>query len=416
MLGKLGHGSTASVFRAHDPFRNIEVAIKLFDPRVFAAADGELARNGFQVEAALLGKLDHPHVVRVFDVSTGPDDFYVVSEYVPGGTLADYTARGKLMDIESAIDVIYKCVKALQYLHANGVIHRDIKPENIFVGDGTDVKLGDFGAAMVSGLSISQRVEIGSPFYMSPQRLQGDEADVQSDIFSVGVLFYQLITGRRPFDANSIAALAYQMQSVEPAAASSIRHEVPVDVDRILVRAMSPALAARYATWEPFANDLSALFRTRDGRIRHELLVAASGRFEVLRQLSFFVTFTAIELWEVVNQSEFKHVVEGNVLMHENEQGAEFLVLVEGSVRIVKGSKVIDIVQAPSTLGEIAYVLKGNVPRNASVVAIEDGLVLHMSLAGAARLSSNCRSKLERRFLEILALRLIDTSRRLSHN
>ncbi len=103
------------------------------------------------------------------------------------------------MDLEPALDVIFKCLRALQYLHANGVIHRDIKPENVFVGDGTDVKLGDFGAATVAGLTHSQAVMMGSPFYMSPQRLEGAEADMQSDIFALGVLFYQLLTGKRTF-------------------------------------------------------------------------------------------------------------------------------------------------------------------------------------------------------------------------
>ena len=416
VLGNLGRGATACVYRAHDSFRDAEVAIKVFDANAFSGNDGELARNGFFVEASLLGKLDHPHIVRVFDACTGPDDYYIVSEYVPGGTLKDFTAHGRLMDVEPAIDVAFKIVKALQYLHANGVIHRDIKPENIFVGDGTDVKLGDFGAATIAGFSMSQIVEIGSPFYMSPQRLEGAEADVQSDIFSVGVLFYQLLTGKRPFEAGSIAALVYQMHSLVPPAPSVVRNTVPAAIDAIVSRALSPSLPTRYANWDQFAEDLSALFRTRDGRIRRELLVTASGRFEVLRQLSFFSTFSAIELWEVVDRSEFQRVVEGDMLMREGEQGVEFLVLVEGSARIVKNGKAIDIVQAPSTLGEIVYVLKGKVPRNASVVVIEDGLVLRMSLEAVGMLSSHCRGKLEQRFLEILALRLIDINRRLSYS
>ena len=415
IIAKLGSGSTGNVFRAHDPFRKVDVAIKVFDPRAFEDSGDELTRTGFFAEAALLGKLDHPHVVRVFDAATGPVDYYIVSEFVPGGTLEDFTAHGRLMDIEPALDVIFKCVKALQYLHANGVTHRDIKPDNVFVGDGTNVKLGDFGASTISGLRFSQAVMMGSPFYMSPERLEGAEANMQSDIFALGVLAYQLLTGKRPFQANSIAALVYQMQSVTPPAASTVRKEVPAAIDAIIARALAPTCESRYPDWNVFADDLSRLFRTQDDRVRRDSLVAASGRFEVLRRIPFFAAFNAVELWEIVAASEFRETHEGEVLLQEGDMGNDFFLLVEGNVRVTKAGKAIDLVQPYSTLGELSYILKGAVPRNATAIAIDNGLILRIANDAMAKLSATCRSKLEQRFLEILATRLIDVNRRLSH-
>src|SRR5215470_1006641 len=174
---RLGSGATSHVFQAFDPFRDHDVAIKVLDPGVFEEAEDTLAKTGFMVEASLVGKLDHPHIAKIYDVVAEPKSHYVVMEYVGGGTLEKYCQPGSLMDIDSAVDVIFKCGKALEYVSQLGLVHRDIKPANILLADETDVKVTDFGAAQSRNVSSSHLIKVGSPYFMSPEQIEEGTID-----------------------------------------------------------------------------------------------------------------------------------------------------------------------------------------------------------------------------------------------
>jgi len=414
-LKRIGTGATSEVYLARDDFLDRDIALKIFNREAMVAGSDVLSQTGFLVELALLNKLDHPHVVKVLDACAGPDDFFIVSEFVPGGTLADYCVMGRRMEFEAACDVVYKCAKALEYLHQQGITHRDIKPDNVFVGAGTDVKVGDFGAATVRGVPASMVSSVGSLRYMSPERHAGESASLASDVFSVGVMFYQLLTGRHPFDANSLAAMTYQMQNMAPPSPSIVNERLPSAVDPIVLKCLAPRADDRYRTWDDLAEALAAaMFRHDDGRLHRHMLVTAAARFEALRKAAFFERFEDAALWELVEHSDFRTTVEGDVLFREGEVAFEFLILIEGSVRVTKRGQVIDVVLPGATIGEVAYVLGQNTPRNASCVALDSGLALSVSFEAMTMLSVACRHRLESEFLKILAWRLVGANRRLT--
>ena len=162
--GKLGEGATSEVYLCDDPFNSREVAVKVvYENRLEQSEEGRLTRKLFITEASLAGKLNHPHIVQIYDAVVGDDLSYIVMEYVPGGTLERYCDKEALLPIDKVVEIIFKCTRALDFAHRLGVTHRDIKPANIFISSDTDIKISDFGSALMSSVDQTQVSGIGSP-------------------------------------------------------------------------------------------------------------------------------------------------------------------------------------------------------------------------------------------------------------
>jgi len=210
----LGEGATSEVYLGFDPFTQREVAIKRLHPETLRGSErSALYRHLLLNEAALAGKLQHPHIIQIHDAVIDDKDGYVVMEYVPGGTLEPFTRAGQLLPFERLIEIIFKCTRALDYAYLQGVTHRDIKPANILLTtpEGQDIKISDFGAALFTASETTQVAGFGSPAYMSPEQVREMPVDHHTDIYSLGVVMYQLLTGRLPFDATSNVNMAYQI-------------------------------------------------------------------------------------------------------------------------------------------------------------------------------------------------------------
>ena len=266
IIRELGRGTTATVYLADDPFARRQVAIKVAFPDILKNPErGKLYTHLFLNEASLVGKLQHPHIVQIYDAVVADDLCYIVMEYVAGGTLEAHCVPAALLPIERVVEIVFKCSRALDHACRAGVTHRDIKPANIlFCGDNAksgDVKISDFGAAIVDHPERTQVSGVGSPAYMSPQQLKELPLDQQTDIYSLGVVMYQLLTGRLPFQATTSYQMIYQIINNEPPPPSSLRATIPPVLDRVVARAMSKDTRQRYADWQEFAHDLVAAFR-----------------------------------------------------------------------------------------------------------------------------------------------------------
>src|SRR4029078_2418368 len=192
----LGKGATGTVYLAKDTFTGKEVALKTIEPEVFRDPEfGTVYRSQFLNEASLAGKLRHPYIVNILDAVGGEDSGHIAMELLPGGDLSKHVTSGKLLPVADVLQIGFKCCGALEYAAKEGIVHRDIKPANIMVASGTEVKIADFGAAILKKSQVVQTAQMGSPYYMSPEQIQSKEVNFHSDMYSLGVEICYTYTG-----------------------------------------------------------------------------------------------------------------------------------------------------------------------------------------------------------------------------
>jgi len=316
------------------------------------------------------------------------------------------------------VEMVFKCTRALEFAHKMGITHRDIKPANILYAGETDVKISDFGAALIATGDSTQISAIGSPSYMSPQQVKEHPLDHRTDIYSMGVVMYHLLAGRLPFQASNNFSLIYQITSVDPQPPSAHRPGIPQAIDDIVRRAMAKDLERRYAEWEEFSLDLAAVFRGEpagmQGLTTGEQQFADSDKFETLRALPFFENFSDAEIWEVARISSWRHARTGEVIMKEGEQGDYFCVLADGQVKVTKRNKLLNVLRAGECFGEMAYLQKGAQVRGADVTVMSDCKIISVPTGRLASASDACRHKFDRAFMAILVERLTMANIRLS--
>jgi serine/threonine protein kinase len=258
LLRKLGEGATSEVFLSFDPANERDLAIKIADPKALNDPNsGFFYRKLFQTEAALAGKLNHPYIVSIHDAVFSEAATYIVMDFVEGGTLEKYCAADNLMSLERVVDTIYACTLALEFTHRGGIIHRDLKPANILlIGEHEEVKISDFGSAIVAGSGIEPLEGIGSPAYMSPEQAQQDPLDYRTDIYSIGVVLYQLLTGRLPFRADKTEGVLDLLIKGEFQPPSDFRLDIPQRLEDIVLKAMAKKREDRFQSWDRFGKAL----------------------------------------------------------------------------------------------------------------------------------------------------------------
>jgi serine/threonine protein kinase len=333
-------------------------------------------------------------------------------EYVDGVTLAHHTEASNLLPFDTITEIVYKCCKALEYAQRQGVIHRDIKPANILLQGQSDIKISDFGAAMILNQQTTQVIGVGSPAYMSPEQIDERPLTHQTDIYSLGVTMYQLLTGKLPFKVNSSYSLIYHIMNVEPRAARSLRPEVPPELEAIAHRAMQKDLTLRYQTWEEFAGDLVQFF---SDNVTPQAEIFDTEKFNILRTLSFFKEFSDVELWEMLRISQWRKVPKGEFILSEGERGREFFILGQGEVRVLKQGRLLSTLGRGDCFGEMAHLSERHYIRTTDVEASTDITLIGINPDVLATASSACRSQIDNAFLRLLVKRLDVANTRISH-
>ncbi len=260
IVRELGRGAMGLVYLAHDPKIDRKVAIKTIQRNpALQETEAEEARQRFLREAQAAGKLVHSGIVTIFDVGEDQGTSYIAMEYIEGNTLEAATKPDHLMPVEKVVRFITQAAHALDYAHEHHIVHRDIKPANLMIVGDKQLKVTDFGLAKNPSANLtSAGTLIGTPNYMSPEQIMGRSLDGRSDLFSLGVVLYELLTGERPFGGETISTIIYRILHELPKTPDIVNPRVPAALSQVILRAIEKDAAKRYQTGDEFAGALQA--------------------------------------------------------------------------------------------------------------------------------------------------------------
>ena len=370
VIGRAGSGNMGMVYIGFDPFHARDVAIKVC--RLSEGVGEEaarVARKLFFNEAHAAGVLDHPNITKVFDAGEDNDEPYLVMEYVDGGkTLASHCKSQRLLPLTAVARVVFKCAKALDYAHRRGVIHRDIKPSNLMLTDDGIVKIGDFGVAQLPMVDSTQVMGImGSPLYMSPEQLQDEQLSGSTDLYSLGVVMFELLAGEPPFSATNFAQLVKKIVNDDPPSLAAIRSDLPKSVLDIVERALAKDPKDRYHTGSDFASALVAAFPALAGGPADE---PDADKLLLARKIPLFNDFSDTELEEVLRIGVWEMYGPGDTIIKEGLDDYSFCILMSGDVVMKKGGRELTTLKAGDCFGEMDYLARSR--RSASISALND--------------------------------------------
>jgi eukaryotic-like serine/threonine-protein kinase len=399
----LGKGATGTVYLAKDTFSGREVALKTIEPEVFRDPEfGAVYRQQFLNEASLAGKLKHPHIVGILDAVVQENSGYIAMELVNGGELSKHAKPGTLLPVADVLQIGFKCCGALDYAFKEGIVHRDIKPANIMIAHGTTVKIADFGAAYLRKSAVVQTASMGSPFYMSPEQIRGEPVTFHSDMYSLGVVLYELLTGSRPFTADNMEALIKKIIESPPMPPTKVRADLPREIDAILFRALAKTPEQRYVTWHDFSVELSTL----GDKVLPVGMIPDSEKYIALKKVPMLSGLSDAELWELALAGKWTEVPAKKVLVKENEKGESFFLVGKGQVKVTRQGRLLNTLDERECFGEMAYIRGGEIPRHATVESATELLLAEFDPATLAKMSLGAQLYLTRALVRNLVDRL----------
>ncbi len=405
----LGKGATGTVYLAKDTFTGKEVALKTIEPEVFRDPEfGTVYRSQFLNEASLAGKLRHPHIVSILDAVVSEDSGHIAMELVTGGDLAAHVTPKTLLPVADVLQIGFKCCGALEYAAKEGIVHRDIKPANIMVASGTDVKIADFGAAFLKKSQVVQTAAMGSPYYMSPEQIQGKEVNFHSDMYSLGVVLYELLAGRRPFAADNIEQLMEKIIKQEPPVPSSVRADLPKALDLLVLRAMKKDPKQRYTTWAEFALEVSKAGQL----VLPPGAIPDSEKYVMLKSVPMLSTLADSELWELARAGKWSRMAKGKQIVKEKDKGTSFFFLAKGECKVTKGPRLLNMVSGTEFFGEMAWIAGGEA-RHATVESHTEVLLAEFEPQALDKMSLGAQLQLTRALVRNVADRLALANTRL---
>ena len=407
----IGTGSMGEVYRGYDPFQDQFVAVKVaISDALKDKESGERYRKMFFNEAHTAGMLKHANIVEILDADVDEDHCYIVMELVEGAdTLKTYCNADNLLPLEEVIEIIFKCAKALDYAHRNGVIHRDIKPTNILISQDKEmVKIADFSIAHMVNTDTTSTMPtgfVGSPRYMSPEQVQEDNITNQTDLFSLGIVMYEMITGKHPYIADSFSRLIHKIINEPHPPLSTYRADIPEILDKIIHHALQKDPHKRYKMGLNLAGDLSLAF---DYLEQPQEDVEVQEKFNQIQELEFFKDFVDSEIWEIIRACIWQVFSEGDEVIVEGDIDDSFYIITSGEVEVYKDNALIGQLETGDCFGEMSYLSKAK--RTATIKAKERVELMKINSTLIEQASVECQLRFSKVFTQTLVRRLSQTT------
>ncbi|MGE0358213.1 MAG: protein kinase [Burkholderiales bacterium] len=403
IMGILGRGESATIYLGRELFPAREVAIKVYDASLLASDDRALFRSLFLKELLLARKLSHPNITQVYDGAADDERAYIVMEYAQSGSLDRYCVPEGLLEPQRVAQLLERVCDALNYANAHGVIHRDLKPANLLLGADGEPKVADFGVALTQfGFDTTRGLQVGSPAYMAPEQVERQPASIKTDIYSLGIVMYKMLTASLPFPPDSPAALATRILLGNLPAPSAARRDLPKLFDDIFARATARDPALRYARWEDFAADLRRI------AVPAGEAGSASERLAQIRSLPFFRGFTPATLEEMLPMGRWFDVRAGSELVGEEDPGYSFFVLVRGQMRSTRKGTLLAIHGAGQSLAETSFLRRSGTRRFSTLAAVTDCTVIEFDPDVLWLASPGCLQHFHQALLASMAERLVN--------
>tara|TARA_B100000315_G_C14538915_1_gene569839 strand:- start:25 stop:1059 length:1035 start_codon:yes stop_codon:yes gene_type:complete len=328
IIDTLGQGAMGIVYKGEDTSISRIVAIKTVKLQGAASTPDEnkSAIDRFCQEAKIAGQFSHPNVTTIYDIGEYEGIHFIVMEYVDGIPLEVVIEKKKSLSLKEKIKIIILTARALHYAHQRGVVHRDIKPANIMLLDDLQIKIMDFGIAKLSSKDSLFKTQpgliLGTPYYMSPEHLSGESLNRQADIYSLGVLSYELLSWKRPFNADSLPVLIKNIVNDEPLPLSKVNSLIPKKLEKIIFKSIEKNKERRYQSASEYADDLELFLNKEEMKTTHNIPAAKGYNKEKIigflkKNYTFFSDFTDAELQHIFKISSKKDYRKGEIIFKE---------------------------------------------------------------------------------------------------
>ena len=404
--GIVHQGKYRTIYKAHDPFLERDVAIKVsqFPNDQDGEENSQQLRNSFFLETRAVGQLQHPNIVSVYDAGVGDRQTYIVMEYIDAKSLASMMSAKEEIPVSKAIDIIFKCCKALEYAHSKNVVHRDIKPANILITNDGNVKIVDFGIAKVRNeIDTFSSGLFGSPLYMAPEQIEEQEVGPGTDLYALGVVLYELLTGGKLFEADNVHTHMYKILNEKPKPLSDYSVEYAEKIQPIIDQALEKQSDQRY----PAAADFAAAIRSVDIALRYEEAeIIKRVNADQAGMLGFFKEFSQKQLSEFVDLATWLRISKDETILSAGEIDQTFYVIVGGKAIVYKSNKPVKTLSEGDCFGEIGLLRNEN--SNTSIMASTDMLLMKLTTTDLDKMSTALQAQFYKSVAHSMVKRLAD--------
>ena len=427
--GMIGRGGMGKIYRATDELIGRDVAVKITDTSALETneTNAESIMRQFSLEMQISGQISHHNFITIYDAGMEGSICYLVMELLDGFSL-DQLISGKAkitIDIRQKLDILIQVARALHFAHQRGVIHRDIKPSNIMVLNNGQAKVLDFGVANISeGSSIRLTVKPlpgvgGTPYYMSPEQVNRAPIDGRSDLFSLGVVAYELLTGQRPFTGDNLFTLYERILRIDPVPMQQVNSSVPDKVSAIVKLCLNKDPNLRLPSCLAFAEQLDEVvnesFLESDGTIISQDTLNTLRKYRA--SFTFFFDLDFSQIYKLLQVCQVRKYKAGEMIFREGEVARDMHLIIAGAVKICRGptpdkSITIHVLKRGDIFGEMGIIDGG--PRSASAIAETDCQTLVLHQVSLLRCDANTAGKLYRNLAHILSAKLRVTSGKLA--